>query len=71
MPINCIYFSRDNKVITGDGDNPTGAQCVLSEKYLYNAGYRLDNIVYKDVSPDNDTALLAYMFLKKIKTNNK
>ena len=65
-PVNCIYFSRNNGVIqSGSNANPTGAQCSLSGKYLYNLGYRLDNIIYKDAENENGTALLEYMFLKK------
>ncbi len=70
-PINCIYFTRENKVIIpGVEGNPTGAQCILNEKYVYDAGYRLDNIVYNRIEPNSDEAILEYMFLKK-KQNNK
>ncbi len=65
-PINCIYFSKDNKVIRpGEDINPTGVQCILSEKYLYDRGYRTNNIVYEDPLPGEDSAVLKYIFLKK------
>ena len=70
-PVNCIYFTKENKVIVpGVKGNPTGAQCILNEKYVYDSGYRLDNIVYDTINTKTGDARLEYLFLKK-KENNK
>ncbi len=66
-PINCIYFSKDNKTITPlSGINPTNSHCVLNGKYLYNAGYQPNNIVLYSAKPGyKNENQIEYLFLKK------
>ena len=66
-PINCIYFSKDNKTITpSSGINPTNTHCVLNGGYLYNEGYRLNNIVlYPAIPSHKKENQIEYLFLKK------
>ncbi len=64
--INCIYFDKGNNVLTSQNkSNPTGVQCTMNNNYLYNLGYKADNIIYRQISKSSDEGFLEYIFLKK------
>ena len=61
-PINCIYLNQKEIITSNMSKKPTGVYCTMQANFLYNLGYKADNVIY---NTSEKNPFIEYIFLKK------